>query len=523
MNLKLQIREAQPNNRKSIVDVRRSVPFFALLVMVCAIGCVDREAQKQAKRTSELSNDATVPVSVQPAETRNLFQNLTVTGQIATSQITSVGAKINGKISAVYVRDGQQVKAGQLIASQDTANLSISLRQASAQAAQARAALQQALANKAIGPSKSKAAVASAEAALRAAKAQLDKARSGARSEEVKQAEYAVAAAKSTMETAKKEWERQQYMLNEGATSKQAVENAENAYRTALANYETAVQSLRMMQNWTRPEDIRAAEEQVRQAEEQLRTAQSQQKLDVLYDQQVDAARAAVRGADAQVDIARRNIADAQITSPFDGNVSGQPLQVGTFAGAGTIVARIVGSGGNYFEGQVPESDINSVNIGDPVTVELDAIKGRRYNGSVDAIDPLGDDVARLYKVRISIGSSSQEIKPGMFARGTITLKKIPGAIVVPATAVIRRGNEAYVFIADGNKAMRKDVELGLADDGMIQVIGIAAQSPVIVRGQTQLVDGSSIRVESENSKLQTHKENGALHISTVHRQSAKI
>lgn len=463
-------------------------------------GCVDREAQKQAARTKEIIEDPTIPVTVEKVRVMTLSEELEITGEVATSSDVTIGARSPGRVVAVYVKDGDPVRAGQVIAEQETSVLQSAVQQARGQLNASRAQLRQAISNAQIGPQKSRTQVASAEAGVRSARAQLAKARSGARDEEVAQAQAAVEAAKFNMDTAKKELERQRTLFEGGAVAKQRVEQAENAYRSALSQYEQALENLRMRQSWTRPEDIRTAEEQVRQAEEALRSAKANQSLDVVLTQQVDAAKANVNAAQANLDIAQRNLSDAQIRSPFSGRISGNPVQPGTYLAPGSPVARLIGAEGIYFEGEVPETRIAAITPGKSVQVTIDALPGRTWNGTVLAISPSGDQVGRLFRVRVQLIGSTDEVKPGMFARGKVKLRTIPEAVVVPTVAVQRDGEQAFVFVSDGKTAKKVNVETGIAVDGKVQVKGLASEAQVIVRGQSQVANGAKIRLESATS-----------------------
>lgn len=458
-------------------------------------GCVNREAQGQAKRTKALIEDPTTPVRVMETTATSISDEMEITGQVATSSDVSIGARTSGRLVTVYIRDGDSVAAGQLIAEQETTILRAAVQQAQSQLNAAQSQLQQAISSAKIGPQRSATAVASAQAAVRSARAQLEKAKTGARDEEVKQAEAQVKSAKFNMETARKEMERQRSLFESGAVPRQRLETAENAYQGALSQYETALENLRMRQSWTRPEDIRTAEEQVRQAEEGVRSAQANQRLDVTLDQQVDTARANVRAAEANLDIARKNLSDAQIRSPFSGRVSGNPVQPGTFLAPGSPVARLIGQEGIYFEGEVPESKVAALSPGKPVRVTVDAISGRTWAGTILSISPSGEEVGRIFRVRIRLAGSIDEVKPGMFARGTVTLSTVDGATVVPAAAVLRDGDKSYVFVVEGDKAKRIDVRTGLTTNGSVQVINLPIGAKVVTDGQSQLTDGAKVRI----------------------------
>lgn len=468
------------------------------LAVVAGTGCVDRAAQAQAKRTQEIVTDQTKEVSVQPATTKTLEETLPITGEVATAADANIGGKVPGKITAVYVRDGDSVTAGQIIAQLDSSSQMIQIRQAESQVSAARSQVNQALANLRVGPARSSAAVAQAQAQLRAAKAQLSKALAGARPEERRQAEAVVGAAKSNMETAKKERDRQLKLYQEGASSQQRYEQAENAYQAALAQYEQALQQSAIAQSATRPEDIESAREQVRQAEEGVRTAQAGKRLDVILEDQVASARANLEGAQAAANLARQALEDLRIRAPFSGKIAGRPAQAGTVVAPGTPVARIIGGEGAYFEGEFPASLLQKIRVGSAVKVTVDGLAGQTMYGSVVAISPSASSVGRLFRARVQIGQTSA-IRPGMFARGDVTLRTVSDATVVPTGSIVKRGDKQMVFLMEGDKAKLVEVQPGLVQNGFTQVNGINPGDKVIVAGQNDLEDGSKIRLEKES------------------------
>ncbi len=471
----------------------------ALAAVLPLCGCVNRASQAQAKRTQAIILDKTVPVVVTPVSTADLKDEVEVTGSIMTSEDTTVGAIVAGKLIAVMVKDGDTVGAGQVIAQQDTQDASTRVRQAAAVVDAARSALAQAKADAGTGPSKSSAGVRAAEAQLKQAKAVLQKLRNGARLEERKQAEAAVSAAKSAMETAKSAAARAKNLYAQGAIAKSTLEQAETAYAAALAQYESALQSASITQNYARPEDIAAAEQQVRAAEEQVRISQANKVMDVVYPERVAACRAQLDSAQEGLRLARKALADTTIRAPFAGRISGKPMQVGSYASAGTGVARLVGPSGLYFDGNVPEAVVARVSIGAPVTVTVDALGGKSFTGSVVAVNPQASPVARQFGLRIQFSGDMASLKPGMFARGMLQLGVARNATVIPADAVLRDGEVTYVFLAEGSKAKRAEVKTGIQSGQMMQVSGLSIGSQVVKIGQNKLYDGCPVKLEKRD------------------------
>lgn len=459
-------------------------------------GCVDREGLARNKKTEQLVQDPVMPVRTTKAETSAISQTIDITGEVTTSEEVLVGAKLPGKVVAVYVKDGDPVKAGQVIAQQDTTTYQLQVQQAASAVAAARSTLNQARTNAHVAPSRSNASLAAAQAQLRSAKAQLKKAMAGARDEEREQANNNVKSARSNMDTAKATVTRKRKLFADGAISQQELDVAENTYQAAMSQYDNALQAQRISQNASRPEDIESARESVRQAEESVRNAKAAKNLDVVYGDQVEAAKANLQSALTQLDLAKQNLSDLSIRSPFSGRISGRPVQIGAFVGSGASIAHLIGAEGAYFEGEVPESAISSISLGSSVTISIDALGGKKLSGTVLAINPLGQEVGRLFKVRVQINGDLQGIRPGMFARGSILVRTIPSATVVPSTAIFQRGKDDYVFTVVGDTAKLVKITKGLSKDGQVQVFGVNPGDSIVVEGQNSIETGTKVKVE---------------------------
>jgi RND family efflux transporter MFP subunit len=468
---------------------------LALVLAFCAVGCVDRKGQLAAKETSEIVNDPLKDVSVTAVKVEDIKELLQVNGEIVTSDDAQVSAQSSGKIRSVFVKEGDMVTQGQVIAKMDSDNLQQQVDQARASLANSTATLAQATANARLAPAKSTAAVRQAEAAVRSAKSQLQKSLNGARPEERQQAQNNVESAKSNMDTAKKNLERTRTLVKEGALADSALDTALNAYETATSQYQNALQAQRLVQDQVRPEDIETAREAVRQAEQSLASAKSSKSLDVVLVDQVNGARAQVNSARAQLEVAQKNLSDAAIKAPFSGRVYGRPLQAGVVVGSGTPIARIVGGSGVYFEGQAPSDKIGRIQTGTPVAISVDAVPGKTFAGKVINISPQGDNVARLFNVRIQFDQLSGNVKPGMFANGSVVLSETKGAMMVSEESIISRDGIKYVMVADGQKAKKVIVTTGVKKGATLEVKGLSSNAQVISKGQGALVDGSKIRI----------------------------
>src|SRR5579871_3533199 len=136
------------DRRKARAWMAASLILVALALTAGCRGKTDNTVNVQTAKTSATPSDtgSAAAVSVQPARTGDITQTVDVTGSLVALQDVVVGAKQAGKIASVYLREGDPVRAGQVVAAMDTIDLSAQLQQqqANLQSAIAKEALSRA-------------------------------------------------------------------------------------------------------------------------------------------------------------------------------------------------------------------------------------------------------------------------------------------------------------------------------------------------------------------------------------------
>ena len=234
----------------------------------------------------------------------------------------------------------------------------------------------------------------------------------------------------------------------------------------------------------------------MRAAEQQLLIDKAEQRLDLLFEQKVESARANWIAAERAFDLVQIALNNTTLRSPFAGLVSGRPTQIGTYVAPGVPVMRIVGTGGAYFEAELPESQVASLPIGVPVRVTVDALRDTAIDGTLVAVSPKATGAGRLFFARIQLDAVPEGVRAGMFARGVVTLGQRSGVHLLPSEALLQDGQRTYVFLMAGDQAKRREVQAGPTRNGSTEVIGLSDGDSVIIKGQTTLADGAPVRIE---------------------------
>lgn len=143
--------------------------------------------------------------------------------------------------------------------------------------------------------------------------------------------------------------------------------------------------------------------------------------------------------------------------------------------------------------GDIYENDLSAAKPGQRADVTLTAYPGQHWFGRVSVISDAVDPVTRTLHVRVTLPNPGQRIKPQMFASIRLT-RSVAQAILVPASAVIREGNQSYVFVAKGNgRFERRSVTLGRVLGNSIEIAGglnsgemIVSEDPLLLRAVSQ-------------------------------------
>lgn len=146
----------------------------------------------------------------------------------------------------------------------------------------------------------------------------------------------------------------------------------------------------------------------------------------------------------------------------------------------------------------VPEKYYSFISKGMPARISLDAYPGEVFAGSVNNVRPVIDPLSRTTQIEIVLQNASKRIKPGMFGKIDLPLKKVNAALIIPFDAVMGDG-EKTVFVSEGGKAKKRPVTLGLQQENSVQVVkGLVQTDKVIVSGQRVVNDGDLIKEQGK-------------------------
>lgn len=318
----------------------------------------------------------------EPVVRTSIAQTVSATGEISAAQLVDVGAQASGQIKKLHVTLGQQVKKGDLIAEIDSTSQLNNLNTNKAKLDTYQAQL------------------VSAEIALR---------------------------------SADKKYKREQALWQEDATSREALEDAQDAFAAAKASVAELKSSIRQTQ-------------------------------------------IAINTAEADLGYTR-------ITAPMDGTVVAIPVEEGQTVNANQTtptIVQVADLSTMLNKMQIAEGDVNKVKAGMKLSFTTLSQPDNVREATLESIDPglttmsQGSyttstdttDSAIYYYARSLVPNEDNVLHIGMTTENTITINQAEKVLAVPKLAVKQRGGKQYVrVLGENNQPQEKEITTGLSDN----------------------------------------------------------
>ena len=358
---------------------------------------------------------------------------LTVSGVLETNEI-DVNVKVGGKLLEIMVEEGDNVKKGDIIAMVEAENIEAKLEQAKAWLGIAATRVEQSKIAYAAQKEQSESQIQQATGAYSSAKAQLTKAKKGARPQQLEQAKELVVQAKEAYEYTKVTYDRLKKLYDERVIPQQKIDGAKAELEVSKAKYNTAQQQYDLVKEGVQKEDISSAEGLVMQAEAMVNLANVTKLQVSAKEQDMIAAKEQLIQAQAGVNEVMSYLNDSTIKAPVDGTITVKNADNGELVSTGMPVVSISNLKDVWANIKIKESAIANIKIGDTIDVIIPGDNNKVYKGKVTSIsskasyateratqDKNEKDVV-AFTVKIKLDNVDLRLKPGMTA--TLKLKK---------------------------------------------------------------------------------------------------
>lgn len=200
--------------------------------------------------------------------------------------------------------------------------------------------------------------------------------------------------------------------------------------------------------------------------------------------------------AQAHLDEAKIQLDNTLIKAPFEGVMGLSEVSVGALVSESVELASLVDLDPINVDFSIPESYLPFVHEGDIVDVTIEDFDILPIEATIKAIAPEIEENTRTITIRAEMPNANLSYRPGEFARVLVLAGKIENAVLIPATAIEREGEEEYVMLVVDNVAVRSTVSTGMKDGNDVEIThGVKANDIVVVAGQFKLRDGDEVNI----------------------------
>ena len=162
--------------------------------------------------------------------------------------------------------------------------------------------------------------------------------------------------------------------------------------------------------------------------------------------------------AEAQLDVARKNLADAEVKAPFDGVVGERIANQGESLPIDGKILALLDTSHVEISAQMPAADVIRMKVGQTAQVNLEGFGDRVFNGKITRISPTTQAGSRSIPVYVEITDRHEALRGGLFGTGTVTVQEKGHALAVPASAMRKDDQGDYVLIVEDGTLVRKAV-----------------------------------------------------------------
>jgi membrane fusion protein (multidrug efflux system) len=206
----------------------------------------------------------------------------------------------------------------------------------------------------------------------------------------------------------------------------------------------------------------------------------------------------------ASYNLAKLELDYTQIRAPISGVISERFVRLGKTVSANETAFRVTSFDPLVAYLHVPEREYRNIAEDQIVGIDIDALQGQRIIASVTRVSPVVDPQTGTFKITVEINDPERRIKPGMFGRISIVYDQHVNVLQVPRSAILEDSGETTVFVIEDGKAIRRRVETGYSNGGMIEIAeGLADDDKVVTVGQSGLKDDAVVTIINETEEAQ--------------------
>jgi RND family efflux transporter MFP subunit len=271
-----------------------------------------------------------------------------------------------------------------------------------------------------------------------------------------------LASAKVAYDNAESNLQRNETLFKQGYVSRTALDQAQSQAAAAEAAYRAAVVTEQNANMQSGPNTVAMAD--------------------------ISNAQAALAAIDAQ-------IAQTNVTAPFDGVITQRSVDRGALATSGTPLVTVSQLNPAWINVGIPDDDLAYVHTGTPVDISIDTLTARVWRAHVKVVNAAASTGTLSYMTHIVVPNDDYMLKGGMVANARFQQATHRNVVVIPRVAVYQTETGNAVYIVSDGKAKSVPVKLGLQTLDKVEVSGVEPGAQVITQRPDALQDGSVVSV----------------------------
>ena len=190
------------------------------------------------------------------------------------------------------------------------------------------------------------------------------------------------------------------------------------------------------------------------------------------------------------------------VRAPFGGVISERLTESGEWIEPGRPLVTLVAIDDLRIEFRVPQEFYPTINSQSAISVTLDALPEREFDGTIDAVIPVSDASSRTFLVHVRIDAGDARLMPGMSVHGKLNLATGRRGVVISRDAILRYPDgRVTVWVINPDieppTVSEKRVVTGHSFNGLVTILeGIQVDDVIVVRGNESLQEGRQVRIQ---------------------------
>lgn len=209
-------------------------------------------------------------------------------------------------------------------------------------------------------------------------------------------------------------------------------------------------------------------------------------------------AQAGVKQAQAGVEGAQLQLDYTKVTAPVSGTITKKNVTTNNMAATGNVAYVITAEDEMNIVFYVAETVMRQAEVGQPIQVERN---GEVYQAQITENAGVADQTSGLFKLKAQFTGGAENMITGTKVKITMATDKADNVMTIPVDSVYYESRKAYVYVMDGGKAVRTEVETGITNNTDVEIkSGITKDSEIITTWAAQLRDGADVRLKGDSA-----------------------